>query len=183
FECKNYKSKKVDKNDIIIFEEKINLANAQKGYFVAKNYTKDALNRASQSSRIEILHLDNENSRIFNKDYFIQIHGRYIENCNINMEVFPPIPFEKEFEFLPIQIPDTKLQTVHELVLEKLQLGNSKATKYRNLDDSHKGIDFQSEYEKVEILHFDKEKWKFMIALKEPILNNKKYVWIRFKID
>src|SRR5690606_9754054 len=43
--------------------------------------------------------------------------------------------------------------------------------------------DFQSEYEKVEILHFDKEKWKFMIALKEPILNNKKYVWIRFKID
>lgn len=54
FECKN-RSEKVDKNDIIVFAEKISLAAAQRGFFVARSFTEDALNRAAQDQRITIL--------------------------------------------------------------------------------------------------------------------------------
>ncbi|WP_026754452.1 restriction endonuclease [Sediminibacter sp. Hel_I_10] len=183
FECKNYSSKKVDKNDIIIFEEKIKLFNAQKGYFVAKKYTKDSVNRASQNEKIKLLELDNENSRIFDKDYFIQIQSAYIENCNINIEVFPAIPFEKEFEFLPIEIPDRKSLSVHDLVLEKLQLGEVRATKYRTLEDLRNQIEINTEFEKVETLHRDSENWQFMITVNRPVLNKIEYIEIRFKVN
>jgi hypothetical protein len=41
FECKNWEEK-VGKNEIIIFSEKVRAANAQKGFFVARAFTKDA---------------------------------------------------------------------------------------------------------------------------------------------
>jgi hypothetical protein len=54
FECKNWKDK-VDKNQIIVFSEKIKIANAQTGFFVANNYTKDAIAQSKKDSRIKIL--------------------------------------------------------------------------------------------------------------------------------
>ena len=41
FECKNWEAK-VGKNELIIFSEKISAVRAQKGFFVAKSYTRDA---------------------------------------------------------------------------------------------------------------------------------------------
>jgi hypothetical protein len=54
FECKNWQEK-VGKNDIIVFSEKIKATGAQKGFFVAKSFTKDAVAQAEKDPRIELL--------------------------------------------------------------------------------------------------------------------------------
>lgn len=59
FECKNRKEE-VDKNDIVIFEEKIEVTQAQKGYFVARKYSSGAIARAKQNNRIELIEADEE---------------------------------------------------------------------------------------------------------------------------
>jgi len=183
FECKNYRSKKVNKNDIILFEDKIKITNAQKGYFVAKSYTKDARNRTATNNNIELLTLDNENSKIFDPDYFLQIESAYIKNCSIKITVTPEIPFEKKFEFLTIIHSDQKKQTIHDLVLEKVLLGNPIATKYRTSDDHHKGKLMQSDQEKVETMHSERKRWTFKIHLKDPIMNGIQYKWIWLLVD
>jgi hypothetical protein len=54
FECRNWQDK-TSKNDIIVFSEKIRAANAQRGYFVARSFTKDAVAQAANDSRVELL--------------------------------------------------------------------------------------------------------------------------------
>ena len=54
FECKNWQDK-VGKNDIIVFSEKIKATNAQRGFFVAKSFTKDAVAQAEKDPRLELL--------------------------------------------------------------------------------------------------------------------------------
>jgi Restriction endonuclease len=51
FECKNWKDK-VDKNEIIVFSEKIRICSAQRGFFVAKSFTSDAIAQAQKDSRM-----------------------------------------------------------------------------------------------------------------------------------
>lgn len=54
FECKNWEDA-VGKNEVIIFAEKIDAASAQRGFFVAKSYTKDAEAQALKDQRIKLL--------------------------------------------------------------------------------------------------------------------------------
>jgi len=54
FECKNWEDK-VGKNEIIVFSAKIGVANAQKGFFIAKSFTKDAVAQARKDARIQLL--------------------------------------------------------------------------------------------------------------------------------
>lgn len=54
FECKNWK-KPVGKNELIIFSEKIDALQAQKGFFVAKSYTRDAKAQAKKDQRVTLL--------------------------------------------------------------------------------------------------------------------------------
>ena len=54
FECKNWEEA-VGKNEIIVFAEKIQALGAQRGYFVAKSFTKDALAQADQNGRLTLL--------------------------------------------------------------------------------------------------------------------------------
>jgi hypothetical protein len=54
FECKNWQEK-VGKNEIVVFTEKVRAANAQRGFFVAKSYTADAVAQADQDRRVELL--------------------------------------------------------------------------------------------------------------------------------
>lgn len=54
FECKNWEDK-VGKNEIIVFSEKIHCLQAQKGFFVAKSFTSDALAQAKKDARIQLL--------------------------------------------------------------------------------------------------------------------------------
>jgi hypothetical protein len=51
FECKNWEAS-VGKNEIIVFAEKIDVTQAQHGYFVAKSFTKDAEAQATSNPRI-----------------------------------------------------------------------------------------------------------------------------------
>jgi hypothetical protein len=55
FECKNWEAA-VSKNEIIIFSEKIDAAVAQRGFFIAKQFTKDALAQAAKDPRITMLY-------------------------------------------------------------------------------------------------------------------------------
>src|SRR6266699_1247084 len=54
FECRNRKES-VSKDDITVFSEKINDVSAQKGYFIAKNFGRDAINRAKRDKRMILL--------------------------------------------------------------------------------------------------------------------------------
>jgi hypothetical protein len=54
FECKNWQEA-VGKNEVIIFTEKIAVTQAQRGFFVAKSFTKDAQSQAATNPRISLL--------------------------------------------------------------------------------------------------------------------------------
>lgn len=54
FECKNWKDA-VGKNELIVFSEKIKAVTAQRGFFVAKSFTKDATAQAQKDQRITLL--------------------------------------------------------------------------------------------------------------------------------
>ena len=54
FECKNWEDA-VGKNDLIIFSAKIADTGAQRGFFVAKSFTKDAEAQAQKDPRITLL--------------------------------------------------------------------------------------------------------------------------------
>jgi len=54
FECKNWK-KKIGKSHIIEFSEKVKVVPAQKGFFVAKSFTRYARAQAKKDPRIELL--------------------------------------------------------------------------------------------------------------------------------
>jgi hypothetical protein len=81
FECKNYTKHKVDKNDIVDFYDKINVLNCQKGYFIAKNYTKDAINKAKEFDRIELLYFS-ELSKL--NGINIEIENQFLSEIQIN---------------------------------------------------------------------------------------------------
>src|SRR5262249_37343260 len=59
FECKNWK-KRVGKNEIIIFSEKVDATQAAKGFFVAKSFAKTASAQAVKCPRVELLKVDEE---------------------------------------------------------------------------------------------------------------------------
>src|SRR5437870_3802591 len=42
FECKHWQKKKVGKNEIIVFSEKIRVTQARRGFFIALSFTKGA---------------------------------------------------------------------------------------------------------------------------------------------
>ncbi|SRR5258708_17675058 len=54
FECKNW-TKKVDKNEIIVFSKKVEVVHAQTGFFIAKSFTRDAEAQAEQDGRLKLL--------------------------------------------------------------------------------------------------------------------------------
>lgn len=54
FECKNWQAK-VGKNEIIVFSEKVSAVGAQRGFFVARSFTKDARAQATKDQRIKLI--------------------------------------------------------------------------------------------------------------------------------
>lgn len=84
FECKNWK-KKVDKNELIVFSKKIEVAHAQKGYFIAKSYTEDAKAQAEQDGRIELLFATEELEALPSYIAGFHILSNVIKDSNINL--------------------------------------------------------------------------------------------------
>jgi Restriction endonuclease len=54
FECKNW-TKKVNKDEIIVFSKKVEVVHAQTGYFIAKSFTRDTAAQAEQDGRLILL--------------------------------------------------------------------------------------------------------------------------------
>jgi hypothetical protein len=73
FECKNWHTKKVGKNDILVFSEKIRVSKAQRGFFIATTFTKDALAQAKKDSRIEIM-----SANVHSGDKFLAPYGFHL---------------------------------------------------------------------------------------------------------
>ncbi|HYT45470.1 MAG TPA: restriction endonuclease, partial [Methylomirabilota bacterium] len=73
FECKN-REEPVSKDDITVFNDKIQEVGAQKGYFVAKKFGRDAINKAKRYLRIELLKATNE----FETLPFVVAHFHYL---------------------------------------------------------------------------------------------------------
>jgi len=87
FETKNWK-KKIGKNDMIIFSEKISAATAQKGFFVAKAFTKYAIAAAKRDHRIQVLPLETEFLDNESMDTLIRTFHRVIlDRANVNTQV------------------------------------------------------------------------------------------------
>lgn len=100
FECK-YWDNKIDKNEVIIFSEKVKGVNAQKGFIVGKSFTADALKRAENDGKIEVVLLKDEFDVDINA---IPLHyySPSIEKANI-------IVFGKELEGVILGPDDTFL--------------------------------------------------------------------------
>lgn len=73
FECKNWKEK-VGKNEIIIFSEKIKISEAQRGFFVAKSFTADAVAQAKADPRIKLLYATERTPGLLPNSFHILWH-------------------------------------------------------------------------------------------------------------
>ncbi len=91
FECKNTK-KKVDKNTVSNFCDKIKDANAAKGFIVSYGFTRSAIARADQDQRCHLIIVEKSPSPIqtsFIKNYISSIHVIFPE------DIARMIPVEK----------------------------------------------------------------------------------------
>jgi hypothetical protein len=101
FECKNWDTEKVGRKEITDFAEKIDKSKAQKGFFIAKSFTEDAIRRIEEDGRIEQVLasnvvnipmifweakiLDEENSKIHKvKSTEIELDGEEITSIEMN---------------------------------------------------------------------------------------------------
>lgn len=82
FECKNWKDK-VGKNEVIILEEKVKVANAQRGFIVAHHFTEDARRQATKSGRIKLLECRQLSSNEL-PTLITHLHGIWTKNRTIS---------------------------------------------------------------------------------------------------
>ncbi len=75
FECKNWEEK-VGKNEIIVFSEKVNALQAQKGFFVAKSFTSDAWAQSRKDPRLVLLRATEREATPVPFDFHIVVRGK-----------------------------------------------------------------------------------------------------------
>jgi hypothetical protein len=115
FECKNWKTSKVSKNDIIIFNDKIEISNAQKGYFIATNFSSDAASKAKQFTRIELL---NASSNVYN--FTMQIEDTAYRNIKYTFLEYDQKLWHKSETILPKPSIKFRGKAIdHEIFLEE----------------------------------------------------------------
>ena len=123
FECKNW-TKKVDKDEIIVFSKKVEVVNAQTGYFIAKGFTRDAEAQAEQDGRLKLLiateELDTSTPLIL--DFHILLntdvdsHSNFILRPN---EIFKPSTLTHE-SFVLYNSEHLLLRTFNERIRQRL---------------------------------------------------------------
>ena len=123
FECKNW-TKKVDKDEIIVFSKKVEVVHAQTGYFIAKSFTKDAEAQAEQDGRLILLiateELDTSTPLIANFHILcntdVDSHSNFILRPN---EIFKPGTLTHE-SFVRYNNEDLLLRTFNERMRQRL---------------------------------------------------------------
>jgi len=117
FECKNWK-RNVGKNEIIIFEEKIKASKAQKGFFVAKEYTKFAKKQAKINKRVTLLYFESAKIDI---STFPKINCVFYKNFKISNATFIPFGLENKKEKKRTYFDIKKDQIIHKGIKKSLQ--------------------------------------------------------------
>lgn len=92
FECKNW-TKKVDKNEVIVFSRKIADVGAQTGYFIAKSFTRDAKAVAEQDDRISLLIATEELDVSTPLIVDFQIFANVIIDSNATFKLHPNVTY------------------------------------------------------------------------------------------
>ncbi len=123
FECKNW-TKKVDKDEIIVFSKKVEVVHAQTGYFIAKSFTKDAEAQAEQDGRLILLiateELDTSTPLIANFHILcntdVDSHSNFILRPN---EIFKPGTLTHE-SFVRYNNEDLLLRTFNERMQHRM---------------------------------------------------------------
>src|SRR6266567_157119 len=82
FECRN-REEPVSKDDITVLNDKIEEVGAQKGYFVAKKFGRDAIYKAKRYQRIELLKAIDE----FEALPFVVEHFHYVHNTPLHVSL------------------------------------------------------------------------------------------------
>lgn len=117
FESKNRKEK-ADKNDIIVFEAKIDAANAQNGYFVSREFTKDALNQAKKFPRISLNVVEENNE--YEPDALLKMQFSSMDKSSYHAAIFPtPSEAIKLIDNPQITLPDGRTLPLEKLINEK----------------------------------------------------------------
>ncbi|MEJ1242128.1 hypothetical protein WBG78_28530 [Chryseolinea sp. T2] len=115
FEAKN-RQDKTDKNDIIIFEDKIDAANAQQGFFVSREYTSGAVGRAKESPRMTLLTVEETTElkpdELMNMQYLIR------GDSKVTFVVFPTTEQALDNSQI-ITLTDGRNISLNDLVSEK----------------------------------------------------------------
>ncbi len=110
FECKNWKQK-VGKNEIIVFLDKIRVSAAQRGFFVATGFTKDAVAQAAEDLRIKLVEATTEELEevvsLTNLDFEVES----VECLETSLDFFEAGVLESERVNKPIDL-DTAVMTL-----------------------------------------------------------------------
>jgi hypothetical protein len=106
FECKNWKDA-VPKNEIIIFEKKIEVARAQHGYFVAKSFTRDAESQAATNGRISLLRASEYDAAITPRPF--EFHTNLISPIHAETTFFARSGDHSKLKALDPKVADAKL--------------------------------------------------------------------------
>ena len=88
FECKNWQEA-VGKNEIIVFSEKINAVQAQKGFFVAKKFGEYAQAQAKKNKRIELLTVSDELALLPPFIYDFHVMHNTVTDSHIDFRLAP----------------------------------------------------------------------------------------------
>jgi hypothetical protein len=86
FECKNWQEA-VNKNEIIVFSEKIDAAKAARGYFVAKAFTADAEAQAKKDPRLVLLKATEHDPAAVPVP--VELFGRFPQLTKVNVIISP----------------------------------------------------------------------------------------------
>ena len=101
FECRNWK-KKTEKDDVIVFIDKVVAAQAQTGFFVAKSFTSGAIAKAKTDRRIQLLRVSEVD---FSSVPTALQYFHLIEQAEAHVEVNVNIKCERETgESLPLDL-------------------------------------------------------------------------------
>lgn len=84
FECKNW-SDKVGKNEVIVFSEKVKAVQAQRGFFIAREFTRDARAQAELDPRLQLLEVK---EKVF-EDLLVplRIHVLAVDNQEVEISL------------------------------------------------------------------------------------------------
>jgi hypothetical protein len=85
FECKNWDSDIIGKNEVIILSEKINAYQGQTGFLIGKKFSKDARAQARKDKRIELLTVDHGFSDLIS---FPELH--HVVQRNVRCDLLFP---------------------------------------------------------------------------------------------